>query len=168
MPTEISPNELIPMTREFCGESTASCIGHSPIRLGIRSELELKRFVPLALLFPIARRYWKSKPVAHRAKCATSKRKTRVWKKCHFSPINTTNTLVPRLLPGNALSWRLCLPQTTIKPQFGRQSLQFIGFPGRAWEPDGGVQREVTLFPLELGEYSLPSPTSKWAFSSYC
>ena len=39
----------------------------TPIRLGNRTELELKRFVPLALLFPIARRYWKSKPVAHRA-----------------------------------------------------------------------------------------------------
>ncbi len=133
----------------------------TPIRLGNRTELERKRFVPLALLFPIARRYWKSKPVAHRAKCATSKRKTRVWKKCHFSPINTTNTLVPRLLPGNALSWRLCLPQTTIKPQFGSHYLQFIGFPtmvfdGRtrqerpttnqfrqSLEPDGGVQREV-------------------------
>ena len=40
----------------------------TPIRLGNRTELELKRFVPLALLFPIARRYWKGKPVAHRAK----------------------------------------------------------------------------------------------------
>ncbi len=29
------------------------------IRLGNRTELELKRFVPLALLFPRARRYWK-------------------------------------------------------------------------------------------------------------
>jgi hypothetical protein len=34
----------------------------------------------------------------------------------------------------------------TIKPEFGRQSLQFIGFPGRAWEPDGGVQREASFF----------------------
>ncbi len=30
----------------------------TPIRLGNRTELELKRFVPLALLFPIALRYW--------------------------------------------------------------------------------------------------------------
>ena len=36
------------------------------------------------------------------------------------------------------------LPKTSIKPQFGRQSLQFIGCPRGAWEPDGGVQREVS------------------------
>ena len=30
--------------------------------------------------------------------------------------------------------------QTTIR----RQSLQFIGFPRRAWEPDGGVHRGVS------------------------
>ncbi len=42
---------------EFCVASMRNCTG-----------LGHKRFVPLALLFPIARRYWKSKPVAHRAK----------------------------------------------------------------------------------------------------
>ena len=45
----------------------------TPIRLGNRTGLKLKRFVPLALLFPIAPRYWKRKPVAHEPKLATSK-----------------------------------------------------------------------------------------------
>jgi len=31
-------------------------------------------------------------------------------------------------------------------PCFGRQSLQFSGFQGRALEPDGGDQREVSKF----------------------
>ena len=59
---------MIPMTREFCGESQRHASLITPICLGNRTELEHKRFVPLALLFPIARRYWKSKPVAHKGK----------------------------------------------------------------------------------------------------
>ena len=68
MPTEISPNELIPMTWNSVAKVQPHASVITPIRLGNRAELELKRFVPLALLFPIALRYWKSKPVAHGAK----------------------------------------------------------------------------------------------------
>ena len=68
MPTEISPNELIPMTWNSVAKVQPHASVITPIRLGTRAELELKRFVPLALLFPIALRYWKSKPVAHGAK----------------------------------------------------------------------------------------------------
>ena len=64
----------------------------------------------------------------------------------HFSPIATLHTLVPKQEPGNALSWRLCLPKPTSERHFDRRSLQFIGFPGRAWEPDGGVRLAVSFF----------------------
>ena len=62
------PNELIPRTWNSVAKLQRHASVITPIRLGNRTELELKRFVPLALLFPIALRYWKSKPVAHRAK----------------------------------------------------------------------------------------------------
>ena len=75
MPTEISPNELIPRPENSVAKVQRHALVITPIRLGNRTDLELKRFVPLALLFPIARRYWKSKPVAQRAKMRNIKRR---------------------------------------------------------------------------------------------
>ncbi len=60
MSTEISPKEMIPMTWNSVAKVQRHASLITPLCLGKRTELEHKRFVPLALLFLIARRYWKS------------------------------------------------------------------------------------------------------------
>ncbi len=65
---------------------------------------------------------------------------------CKISFHSPSNQLRTRsqALPGNALSWRLRLPtraSPSLQPTtLGRRSLQCSGFPGRAWEPGGGIE----------------------------
>ncbi len=60
------------------------------------------------------------------------------------------NTLVPRLLPGNGLSSRLC-PRFLGFNDATAAEPAIPSVPSRAWEPDGGVRREVSLFYNSLG-----------------
>ncbi len=63
--------------------------------------------------------------------------------------------LVPRLRPGNALSWRLCLPRRNgSNDASAGRACNSIGFQAGAWKPDSGVQREV-FFLLSLFFYVL-------------
>ncbi len=70
-----------------------------------------------------------------------SKRKSKENR--HFSLIASSETLVPRLPPGNALlsRLRLALPhiQFNMSLHQSRRNLQFVGFQGRAAEPVSAI-----------------------------
>ncbi len=59
-----------------------------------------------------------------------------------FSLNSTTDVLVPRLRPGNALSWRLCLPRRHESSDVtAGGACNSLGSQARAWEPDSGFRR---------------------------
>jgi hypothetical protein len=75
---------------EFCAKVHGHASNITSKCLENRTEVEHQRFVPLALLFPIARRYWESKPVAHRAKTRNIKTNA----SAHFETIEFTRQVL--------------------------------------------------------------------------